>query len=251
MPENKILCKFRHFIIAFGIFLTILYLWFSDITTVEINILFYPIQNFRCRALVSDNGCGYMPGRIREAEYIRLYDELDFDDNQMILSGISEESVDASKIIINSEEEGLVFNLYENLPKDKIKSYMSYKAITLKTSDQYRLQKIAYTDENGFRKVGDRYCVAVGSYFTDVIGTYLDIILSDGTVIECILADQKADKHTDADNILAGDGSLVEFVIDKSALNQKVKRSGDVSNLYDSWGNHVKTVIVYEIVEEF
>ena len=43
------------------------------------------------------------------------------------------------------------------------KTYMSYKTITDKTSRQYELQTIAYTDEYGFRKIGDRYLVAIGT----------------------------------------------------------------------------------------
>lgn len=46
------------------------------------------------------------------------------------------------------------------------KSYMDYRTITSTTSDQYALQKQAYTDEFGLRKVGGFYCIALGTYYT-------------------------------------------------------------------------------------
>ncbi len=249
MLRNKVFLKSTRYIMIFTIF----FLLFYDNNTIKIEPLFCDLSSVQNRIFISDSKYECRSRKINDKKYSEIYidDMFWINDNQMSVSDITETSVDDTEITVNSAGNSLYFDLYENLPKDRIKSYMSYTAITLKTSDQFKLQKIAYTDENGFRKVSDRYCVAVGSYFTDVIGTYLDIILADGTVIECILADQKADKHTDNDNILASDGSLVEFVIDKNMLNKEIKRSGDVSKLYDSWDNHVKTVIVYEIVEEF
>lgn len=138
-----------------------------------------------------------------------------------------------------------------NAPKNIRKSYMSYKAITRKSSDQYKLQQVAYTGEYGIRQFDGRFCVAVGSAYTTKIGTYLDVVLENGTVIECILADCKADQHTDAENKVSGDGSLVEFVVDTSSISKMVKRTGDVSYACDEWGSTVVKVIVYDVVADF
>ena len=43
------------------------------------------------------------------------------------------------------------------------KCYEDYRALTDTTSLQYQLQQEAYTDEAGHRKVGHRYCIAVGT----------------------------------------------------------------------------------------
>ena len=71
---------------------------------------------------------------------------------------------------------------------------MGYKTITDKTSKQYELQQMAYTDEEGFRKIDNRYCVAIGTAFGVYTGQMLDVELENGTVIECIVGDIKKEK---------------------------------------------------------
>ena len=126
------------------------------------------------------------------------------------------------------------------------KSFMPYTAITSAESPQYRLQQKAYTGTYGIRQVNGRYCVAVGSYYTTAVGTYFDLILENGTVIPCILADCKADRHTDETNRVTFDGSLAEFVVDGKALEKRIWKSGDVSSADASWDSPVKTVRIYE-----
>ena len=134
------------------------------------------------------------------------------------------------------------------VPKNSgFKSYMSYKAITAKSSLQYQLQyEQAYTGEYGIRQVNGRFCVAIGSYFTSDIGTLFDLILENGTVIPCILADQKADCDTDAKNIITmHNGCMSEFVVDMLALDKTAKKHGDISYCNDKWNSPVKTIRVY------
>ena len=126
------------------------------------------------------------------------------------------------------------------------KSFMPYTAITSAESPQYRLQQKAYTGSYGIRQVDGRYCVALGSYYTTAVGTYFDLILENGTVIPCILADCKADRHTDETNRVTFDGSLAEFVVDGKALEKRIWKSGDVSSADASWDSPVKTVRIYE-----
>lgn len=117
----------------------------------------------------------------------------------------------------------------KSAPRNSFKSYESYRPLRY---SQGRLQRRAYTDKNGLRKVGNRYCIAMGSYYTTRIGCKIDLLMSDGEVVKCILADQKSDRHTDSlHQKHRSDGSLVEFVVDKHKLTRKVKRYGDVSKL--------------------
>lgn len=127
------------------------------------------------------------------------------------------------------------------------KSYMSYKTITSRSSKQYKLQnEYAETGDCGIRMVNGRYCVALGSHFTSNIGQYFDLILTNGTVIPCILADQKADIHTDSNNIVTEhNGCMSEFVIDMAYLNSSAKSYGDISKCKEEWGYPIKTVKVY------
>jgi hypothetical protein len=139
-----------------------------------------------------------------------------------------------------------------SVPKNNsIKSYMDYRRITLKSSKQYALQKSkAYTGDHGIRMVGDRYCIAVGSYYTTTIGQYIDVELANGNVIKGILADCKDDKDTDSTNRINPNGSVVEFVVDTSALDKTAKVMGDISYVND-WNSKIVNIKVYDKVEEF
>ena len=127
------------------------------------------------------------------------------------------------------------------------KSYMPYTAITSKSSPQYKLQQSTYTGVYGIRQYGDRYCVAIGTAFNADVGTYLDLILVNGTVIPCIVADIKADKHTDSNNMITiANGCLTEFIVDSSALNKNAKSMGDISYCNEDWNSRVEKIRVYD-----
>lgn len=125
------------------------------------------------------------------------------------------------------------------------KSYMSYKTITNKTSKQYELQQIAETGDYGIRIVNNRFCIALGSYFTTEIGTEIDIIMENGSVLECILADCKDDKHTDESNIIAADGSILEFIVDLDELHMESKYHGDMSYCSDDFQGEILEIKIY------
>lgn len=118
-------------------------------------------------------------------------------------------------------------------------------------SAQYKLQENAVNSPNGLRKYKDRYLIALGSYYTETIGTYVDLIMEDGTVIECMLGDQKADKDTDSKNQVHNDGSLVEFLVDRSAIPHKVKYKGDMSYVDETFNQKVAYIKVYEKIAKY
>ena len=127
------------------------------------------------------------------------------------------------------------------------KSYMPYTAITSKSSPQYKLQQIAYTGTYGIRQYDNRYCVAIGTAFNADVGTYFDLILANGTVIHCIVADIKADRHTDSNNMITiANGCLTEFIVDSSTLNRNAKRMGDISYCNEDWDSRVEKIRVYD-----
>ena len=136
------------------------------------------------------------------------------------------------------------FSLPEN---SGFKSFMDYRAITSTGSDQYKLQTLyAETGSNGIRMVNGRYCVAVGSHFTSDIGQYFDLILANGTVIPCVLSDQKADVHTDSGNIVTEhNGCVSEFVVDTGYLNSAVKQRGNISYAKEGWDSPVAELKLY------
>lgn len=127
------------------------------------------------------------------------------------------------------------------------KSYMPYTAITSKSSPQYKLQCKAYTGNYGIRMVDGHYCVAIGTGFNADVGTYFDLILANGTVIPCIVADIKADKHTDSRNMVTKiSGCLSEFITNSKTLNHKAKQMGDISYCCEEWKSPVYKIRIYE-----
>lgn len=135
---------------------------------------------------------------------------------------------------------------YDVQPMSTFKSYMGYKCITSVTSPQYILQQDAYDGDYGIRMIDNRYCVAIGSRFDCNIGQYFDIILSNGTEIKCIKADEKADRDTDETNTytVKSNYCCTEFVVNTSLLIQKVKRCGSLG-VIDGWDSEVCGIRVY------
>ena len=133
-----------------------------------------------------------------------------------------------------------------NIPNNSgFKSYMSYKAITNKNSEQYKLQQKAHTGNYGIRMVGDRYCAVLGTYFQKEIGTYFDLVLKNGTVIKCILSDIKSNEHTKNDNITSLNGCVSEFIVDSDHLIEIAKTSGDISSCNNKWNSPVVKIKFY------
>ena len=136
------------------------------------------------------------------------------------------------------------------------KSYMSYKAITNKASDQYKLQQICWTDDWGLRRRVDDYVVAVGTYYSDTIGDRFRVTLTSGTEFTVIVGDIKNDEHTDEKNMYSpvynGYGrftsaNVLEFIVDTSFLPKEVKLTGTVSSIYYFKGNIEK---IEKIIED-
>jgi hypothetical protein len=128
------------------------------------------------------------------------------------------------------------------------KSYMSYLAITSKSSPQYKLQnQFAYTGQYGIRQVDGRFCVAIGTFSNATVGTYVDLILENGIVIPCIVGDFKANVHTDSSNIITvHNGCVSEFLVDTSSLHTTAKKMGNISYCESGWNSPVKSIRVYD-----
>lgn len=120
------------------------------------------------------------------------------------------------------ESQGINVPYYESGCNSSNYTYMSYTAVTNTSSPQYRLLRgsSCYTDSvSGIRMVDNRYCIAVGTYYAPCIGTKLDVVFEDGTVLKCIVGDFKSDRHTDSSHrYQAQDGSVIEFIIDRSTF---------------------------------
>lgn len=121
------------------------------------------------------------------------------------------------------------------------KAYMDYRCITDTSSVQYEMQQQAYTDNRGFRKIGDDYCIALGTGFTNGCGERFMIYLDSGYSFSAIVADVKSDMHTDSTNCYVprgeNSGNVVEFIIDSDAAESCMLSSGDAGYYDDLSGN--------------
>ena len=164
-----------------------------------------------------------------------------------ILNDTSESS-EKSNVSVSELEEKLS-TLY-TLPfcdtYEGMKCYEDYRCITDKTSSQYELQMIACTDKDGFRKIGDRYLVAIGTYFEAECGTTFDIILENGEKIPAIVGDIKADIHTDVWNVYSGGICATEFIIDSDVMSGELLAMGDISCYREEWQSKVMALYVYD-----
>lgn len=122
------------------------------------------------------------------------------------------------------------------------KTWMSYRAVTNIKSPQYNfIYTYGWSDEEGFMRCSgeadlgiedDYYLIALGSYYGTEIGTKYKITLDTGRVFYGVLADSKADKHTNSTNqYVSHNKNIVEFLVDSSKLNKDVKRMGS-ANVY-------------------
>lgn len=121
------------------------------------------------------------------------------------------------------------------------KTYMDWRCVTNTASPQYKLiQKWGYRDENGFMRAesekdlgisDDYYLIALGSYYGTTMGTKYRITTDTGNVFYGMLADAKANIHTNSTNQYARNKDVVEFLVDTRYLRSDVKRAGS-ANVY-------------------
>lgn len=145
------------------------------------------------------------------------------------------------------------------------KKWESYTAIKATSTMNYKITHSSktITDSLGFRKFDGRYLIAVGSriyravglaFGSSNMGLYLDLRLGNGKVIECIVADGKADAHTqDIRTSDSLDGWLhlftavnpvwccSEFIMDRE---KKPWEGGDCSKV-NGWDSPVVQMKVY------
>ena len=105
------------------------------------------------------------------------------------------------------------------------KTYMKFQTLgydSWNRQGHLARQKEAYTGKYSLRMIDNRIMIAVGSHYCTTIGTYIDVLLEDGTVIPCIMGDAKSDRHTDSTNRYQKyDKSVIEFIVDSPGKNRK------------------------------
>lgn len=134
------------------------------------------------------------------------------------------------------------------------KSYEDASCITNSTSILQGILKQKYHMDysSGVYMVNNRYCAAVGSYFTKKVGTKMDLVLSykdNIHILKCIAADIKSDKDTIMNHSVHKDGSIVEFVVNNKYISDKARIMGDVSYSGNIFKGRIKEIRVYKNCE--
>lgn len=138
----------------------------------------------------------------------------------------------------------LAAEVYDVPDNSSFKSYMDYHAITNTRSKQYKLQQQCVNDSNGLRTFDGYYTIAVGTGFGVGVGDYLDVKLSTGTLLHCVVGDIKQNAHTGSDNIqVAHNGNVIEFIVDTDCLHSEARSRGDIS-MIEGFDGDVDSVTV-------
>lgn len=122
-----------------------------------------------------------------------------------------------------------------------VKTYMDYRMVTLRTSNQYRFLNYECTvdretgllyDEDGF------IAVALGSIYGPIGARYY-FTLDSGIVLPVVKGDEKADRDTDRTGCYHTiDGSVIEFIINDDYASRYFYSSGNGLVLNGNFNNY-------------
>lgn len=166
-------------------------------------------------------------------------------------------------LVLYKNRNGYVYRKYLKGSRSKYKAYpVPSSSSTFKSYEdadcisdssklaQGRLKKKYHLNyQSGIWMVGNRYCIAVGSYYTKQIGVKIDLVLSHNGrkhVLKCITADSKADKDTTNKHRVHTDGSVVEFIVKTSMLPYKARIRGNVSFSGKRFKGKVQQIRIYQ-----
>lgn len=139
------------------------------------------------------------------------------------------------ELLIDSEIIYIEYDLPDKSFDSSFKAYMDYRTISDKTSAQWEIQQSAWTDEQGFRRVENNYCVAIGTYYSQECGSRFKITLDADVEFTVIVADIKNPIHTDDMNMYVPISNtqinIVEFVVDTDVMDESILQLGSVSEL--------------------
>ncbi len=142
------------------------------------------------------------------------------------------------------------YRTYASPSANSFKSYEDARCITDKSSPNYKLKSRYKLDQkSGVYMIGDRYCVALGSYYVTKIGTKIDLVLRHNGkkhVLKCILADQKSDEDTINNHKIHSDGSIAEFIVNTGSVPKHAKYiTGDISYAGKQFRGRIIQIRVY------
>lgn len=184
---------------------------------------------------VIDDYNGLVPTYITQSEKITAFDSA----NDLIQNTYNKLSDKLSKLNAASLE----------IPNGDCSNFMfmDYRTLTDTTSKQWELQQYAWTDSDGFRRIGDDYCVALGTYYGQV-GDRFRITTDEGNSYTVIEADAKGNDAVFYNDYqswyhVCGDGriNLIEFVVDGDLIPSECWQMGEMG-VIDSIGGNIVSI---------
>ena len=164
---------------------------------------------------------------------------------------IAEKDKENEKLKKESEEYKEKLEEYELMEKEIpvgnvgnvgiMKSYMDYRCIG-RGSRQGGIVygEEAWTDEDGMRRWGEWYCVALGSYY-GAVGDKFWVETDKGNRFKVVKGEEKCDNLTDETNrYTVHNGCMLEFIVDVNKLDKKVRISGSINNIEKFSGKIIK-----------
>lgn len=141
----------------------------------------------------------------------------------------------------------VIENLKDNIAqmsasKKDFKSYMPYQIITNRSSKQWELQQVAYTNEDGIRCVDGLPMIAIGTGWGLWVGDKVLVTCANGNSFKAIVGDIKSDAHTDEERKTTADnGCRCEFLVDVSKIDPTAKIMGSMAIL-DKYKGYVVNI---------
>lgn len=119
-------------------------------------------------------------------------------------------------------------------PHKEFKSYMSWKALSPKSTQGKFSAKATPDPETAIMTYNGRYLVALGFAYADEVGQEIDIVMESGQVIPAVVGDFKAGEHTcENQSTQRWDGSVVEFIVsDNKAAKKVTNGTGSYNDIF-------------------
>lgn len=113
-------------------------------------------------------------------------------------------------------------------------TYMGWQCITATSSNQYKLREAAGMnfDSEGYGKINDRFVIATTTTYGNV-GDYLDVKLTNGNIIKCVIGDIKSQGDAGCNEWGHQNGNnVIEFVVDKDSWYSSNHANPSISDEY-------------------
>lgn len=156
---------------------------------------------------------------------------------------------------LDEESQDEVSLVPDPYPKRVFNSFESLVALGFSTPIYKFIKDLAEIDSNGLVKIGDYYCVAMGSFYRNsknknTWGSLYEITTEHGQRYKVVTTDTKSDTETDPKHQyhLHGDNSIIEFLVNENYKSKQAwegpiyNRKADIINTQFPWKGKITSI---------